>query len=215
MTHANAAEIDITQSNRNAFSLRPVPAANTSPTHGMITATAGTRPLNRSNQAPDTSVADDTDTPATGRGKSRSRVIERVPADPKFAPLDLKIDITKHKAYAITAKYQKASDYWVDFKTVVERSKTFVVKPNPKFGDQGIPNSQDKIDELAKQVYDAIIDFRYIYGTQKSPVSALLKGEVDEVLLMKRSYDLVNAAIEFHNDGFPITLWSNLSLIHI
>jgi hypothetical protein len=149
---------------------------------------------------------------APEKAKAKATEIELLPADYSLAPssdLNLKINSKKHTAYAGKSQYLASSEEWLDYSGALAELKGHMIKPKPKGGDVGIPATQDEIDELAKKVYDAIVDFRYVYGTQKAPVSSLLRSDVKETLIIKRSYDLVNAMIDFHKNGISATLWSN------
>jgi hypothetical protein len=149
-------------------------------------------------------------------GKKKGSVIEIIAVDPNPAPpADLKIKSAKHRATATAAKYRKASESWKSYADVLDTTKDYIVKPAPRGGDKGVPTSQDEIDELAKQVYDAIVDTHYFFGTHQTPVGTLLKGNVDEVYIMRRSYDLVYAVIDFHENDVAIDVWNNsLNLVY-
>jgi hypothetical protein len=186
--------------------------ANTASAQGLVTTPAASSAQQSASARADTKDQDDSSAPAKVKAKVK-REIKVIDADSTIVPpKSFEINTDEQKPYGVEAdEYLTSDKYWL---TPQELIKEFggdksIIKPEPKGGDVGIPTTAAEIEALAKQVYDAIIDFRYLFGTRKAPTAALLLGDVNKALIVKRSYDLVNETIDFHKNGVSANVFCN------
>ncbi|KIW05336.1 uncharacterized protein PV09_03855 [Verruconis gallopava] len=118
-------------------------------------------------------------------------------------PSYIKSKAGKYTAVAFKKAYPTSSEKWANDELLAKYADSLRVKPLLR-NDKGIPGTDEEKQALAKKIYDAIVDFRHFYGATSGAVERLIMGGFPASYIQKRSIDVVDELVKYHNEGLIV-----------